>query len=69
MSSEGLKCPRDGNIMNVMYESEKLGTGVIKVYFYYKCPICNYRQDIERLEIQRADDKILVKRQMITAKT
>ncbi|MEM1701848.1 MAG: hypothetical protein QXP02_03215 [Desulfurococcaceae archaeon] len=69
MSNEGVKCPRDGNVLNIVYESEKLGTGIVKAYLYYKCPVCNYRQDIERLEIQKADDKVLIKRHVILAKT
>ncbi|MEM1695073.1 MAG: hypothetical protein QW764_04330 [Desulfurococcaceae archaeon] len=51
MTTEQLKCPKDGNPLVLIYESEKLSNGLTRVTMYYKCSTCNYRRDLERLEI------------------
>jgi len=62
VATEALKCPRDGNTLMLIYESEKLVNGVTRVAIYYKCSTCSYRRDVERLEISRAGDGISIKR-------
>lgn len=61
MSEKELKCPKDGGWMQLMYESEKLSR-VVKISIYYKCINCGFRRDIERIELQRVDQGISVKR-------
>lgn len=56
-----MRCPKDGNVLQLVYESEKL-SNYVKVSIYYKCPVCGFRRDLERLEIQRTDHLINVKR-------
>lgn len=56
MALEQLKCPKDGGSLILSYESEKLTNGLIRVAIYYRCSACNYRRDIERLEIMVVKD-------------
>lgn len=56
-----LKCPRDNNVFSLMYESERLDN-TIRIVVYYKCPVCKYRVDLERLELLRGEHGIVVKR-------
>jgi len=56
-----IKCPKDGNALVLMYEAEKLGN-TARVMVYYKCPVCGYRKDAERLELQKTEQGILVKK-------
>ncbi|MEM2024866.1 MAG: hypothetical protein QXW94_01060 [Desulfurococcaceae archaeon] len=63
-SEEGereVKCPRDGNSLTVIYESEKIGD-LVKVSIYYKCSACGYRKDLERLEVKRGDQGTVIKK-------
>ena len=62
MSSEGgMKCPKDGSELTLIYEAEKLGDSA-RVLIYYKCPVCGYKKDSERLELKRVEQGILLKR-------
>lgn len=65
MSSEAgekeVKCPRDGNVMTLIYESEKIGDSV-KVSIYYKCSSCGFRRDVERLEVRRGEQGAVIKK-------
>lgn len=61
MNEKELKCPKDGNILQLVYESEKL-SNYVKTSIYYKCPVCGLRRDLERLEIQKTDQSINVRR-------
>lgn len=57
------KCPRDANKMLFTLESEKLSNGVARVSLVLKCPVCNYRVVVERLEASRdKDGNILIRR-------
>uniref|UniRef100_A0A7C2BKD1 Uncharacterized protein n=1 Tax=Thermosphaera aggregans TaxID=54254 RepID=A0A7C2BKD1_9CREN len=57
------KCPRDANKMLFTFESEKLSNGVARVSLVLKCPVCNYRVVVERLEASRdKDGNILIRR-------
>ncbi|ADV65212.1 hypothetical protein [Desulfurococcus mucosus] len=61
MSTE-VKCPRDGNTMILVLESEKLSDGTVKAYFSYRCPICGFRLEAERIEVTRGEGVLSVKR-------
>ncbi|MEM4718230.1 MAG: hypothetical protein QXE81_05675 [Desulfurococcaceae archaeon] len=61
MSEKELKCPKDGGLLQLMYESEKLSK-LVKISIYYKCVTCGFRKDIERVELQRVEQGISVKR-------
>jgi C4-type Zn-finger protein len=61
MSDRELKCPKDGNPLVVVYESEKIGD-TTRVSIYYKCQVCGFRRDIERLEISRGEQGLVVKK-------
>lgn len=61
MSNE-VKCPRDGNTMVLVLESEKLSDGTVKAYFSYKCVVCGFKQELERVEVARSGDAINIKR-------
>ncbi|WP_448579008.1 hypothetical protein [Thermosphaera sp.] len=57
------KCPKDANKMLFTLESEKLSNGVVRVSLVLKCPVCNYRVIVERLEASRnKDGNILIRR-------
>lgn len=62
LETAAIKCPRDGAMLILLYESEKLANGLTRVTIYYKCPNCNYRKDSERLEITREGSGISIKR-------
>ncbi|MEM0031393.1 MAG: hypothetical protein QXS24_06590 [Desulfurococcaceae archaeon] len=61
MSEKVLSCPKDGNALSLVYESEKIGN-VVKISIYYKCPTCGYRKDLEKLEVQRGEQLLAVKK-------
>jgi C4-type Zn-finger protein len=61
MSDRELKCPKDGNPLVVVHESEKIGD-TTRVSIYYKCQVCGFRRDIERLEISRGEQGLVVKK-------
>lgn len=62
MSEEtGFKCPKDGNTLSLVYEAEKL-SNAIRVSVYYKCPLCGYKRDAERLELQKSEQGIVIRR-------
>lgn len=57
------KCPRDANKMLYTFESEKLSNGIARVSLVLKCPVCNYRVVVERLEASRdKDGNVLIRR-------
>lgn len=62
MAIEVPKCPKDGNQLVLLYESERYSNGFARVTMYYKCPVCNHRRDVERIEVTRESDRISVKR-------
>ncbi|MCY0868133.1 MAG: hypothetical protein OWQ48_02740 [Desulfurococcus sp.] len=57
-----VKCPRDGNTMLLILESEKLSDGTVKAYFTYKCPVCGFKIEAERIEVARGEEALSVKR-------
>lgn len=61
MSEKTPSCPKDGNALSLVYESEKIGN-LVKVSIYYKCSTCGYRRDLERLEVQRGDQVLTIKK-------
>lgn len=66
MAIEAPKCPKDGNPLTLLYESERFTNGFARVTMYYKCPVCNHRRDVERLEITRENDRINVRRSILS---
>lgn len=61
MSEKTFNCPKDGTVMSLVYESEKIGN-LVKVSIYYKCTTCGYRRDLEKLELQRGEQGVVVKK-------
>jgi C4-type Zn-finger protein len=66
LSIKELKCPKDGNTLVLVYESERL-SGVVRVSIYYKCQVCGYRRDVEKLEISRDEQGVLIKRALLSS--
>jgi hypothetical protein len=63
---EGVKCSKDGNVMVFTYESEKLKGDQVRVFLYYKCPVCGSRRDIEETRVERSDRGFIVTRRVYT---
>jgi C4-type Zn-finger protein len=61
LSEREYKCPKDGNTLVLMQETEKIGS-TAKITIYYKCQVCGYRKDIERLEVTRGEKGLIVKK-------
>mgnify|MGYP001626190942 FL=1 len=57
-----VKCPKDNNTMILVLESEKLSDGTVKAYFNYRCPICGFKLEVERIEITRSGEAISIKK-------
>lgn len=57
------KCPKDSSLLEFIYETEKT-SDLVKVSMYYKCPLCGFRKDIEKLELRKAEQGILIKRSL-----
>lgn len=54
-------CPRDKSQLYLVLEAEKIDK-LTRATFSYKCPVCGYRLDVERVEISKSNNEIVVKR-------
>lgn len=61
-----LKCPKDGSGLEFIYEAEKLSNST-RISLFYKCPTCGYRREAERLELQRTEQGVVIKRLLYSA--
>ncbi len=61
-SEKGFYCKKCGRPMGLVIESEKLSNGVKRVLYYYKCPVCGYRVDVEQLKVSLEKDYIIINR-------
>ncbi len=60
--NEAMKCKRDGKPMYLVEESEKMSDGTRRVTFYYRCPVCGYRVEVEQAHISVDEKGIIIKR-------
>lgn len=61
-TEQGLLCRRDGNLMYLVYESEKTNDGKIRVVISFKCPACGYKVELESMGISKTKDGVQVLR-------
>lgn len=61
---KGFICKKCGRSMGFVAESEKLSDDSLRVKYYYKCPSCGFRIDLENLTISKNNKFILVKRKV-----
>ena len=59
-----LICKKDGKPMYFVEETEKMSNGQRRSVFYYRCPICGYRIEVEQVVINVSNDNIVVKRRI-----
>lgn len=57
-------CPRDKSQLYLVLEAEKLDK-LTRATFSYKCPVCGYRLDVERVVISRSGNEIVIKRMFV----
>ncbi len=65
MSSAGerqILCRKDGKPMFFVAESEKMSNGSRRTIYYYRCPVCGYRIEVEQVYISVEKDSIIVRR-------
>ncbi|MEZ0394394.1 MAG: hypothetical protein ABWK00_05075 [Desulfurococcaceae archaeon] len=55
------RCSKDGSPMYLVLESEDAG-GAKKVAVYYRCPVCGNRIEVERMDVKREGDRLLINR-------
>ncbi|MCD6196649.1 MAG: hypothetical protein J7J82_07695 [Staphylothermus sp.] len=60
----GFMCKKDGKPMYFVEETEKMSNGQRRSVFYYRCPICGYRIEVEQVVINVSNDSIVVKRRI-----
>ncbi len=63
-SEKKFYCKKCGKLMGLVVESEKLSNGVKRITYYYKCPVCGYRVDVEQVSIGVEKDVIIVRRKV-----
>jgi hypothetical protein len=54
-------CKRDGRVMYLVEEAEKMSDGTARLTFYYRCPVCGYRVPIEQCIMESDKDGIIIK--------
>ncbi len=63
-SDKRFYCKKCGRSMDFVVESEKLSNGVKRIVYYYKCPVCGYRVDVEQVNVGVEKDYIVVRRRV-----
>ena len=64
VEERGFVCKKDGKPMYFVEETEKMGNGQRRAVFYYRCPVCGYRIEVEQVVINVSSDGIVVKRRI-----
>ena len=64
VEERGFVCKKDGKPMYFVEETEKMSNGQRRSVFYYRCPICGYRIEVEQVVINVSNDSIVVKRRI-----
>lgn len=63
-SAEGVVCRKCGRLMYIVSESERFSDSSKRISYYYKCPSCGYRVDLEQINIIASSDLIIVRRRI-----
>jgi len=53
ISDNAVTCKRDGKIMLLIKEVEKLSNGEQRITYFYKCPLCGYTVSVEQLMVKK----------------
>ncbi len=64
VGERGFICKKDGKPMYFVEETEKMSNGQRRSVFYYRCPVCGYRIEIEQVVINVSNNSIVVKRRI-----
>ncbi|RLG83504.1 MAG: hypothetical protein DRO40_04540 [Thermoprotei archaeon] len=51
--------------MYIISESEKLSDSSRRICYYYKCPSCGFRIDLEYINVAPSNEFIIVKRKIL----
>lgn len=62
MSRENMVCKKDSKPLFFMKEVEKVGDGVSKITYSYKCVLCSYKLEVEQILVSRNQDGVVIKR-------
>lgn len=60
----GFVCKKDGKPMYLVEEAEKMSNGTHRATFYYRCPVCGYKVEIEQVVVNIEGDNIIVNRRV-----
>ncbi len=64
IEERGFICKKDGKPMYFVEETEKMSNGQRRSVFYYRCPVCGYRIEVEQVVINVSNNSIIVKRRI-----
>lgn len=62
MSRENMLCRRDSKPLFFIKEVEKMGDGVSKITYSYKCVLCSYKIEVEQMLVSKNKDGVVVRR-------
>jgi DNA-directed RNA polymerase subunit RPC12/RpoP len=63
-SNEGYVCKKDGKQMFLIEETEKMSNGAHRAVFYYKCPVCGYKIEVEQVTVSVDKDQLIIRRRV-----